>query len=121
MLGLKKVAEVSLHAMSDIYHCASYMPLLSCFSHVQLFATQWTTNCQAPLSIEFTRQEYWGGLPCPAPGDLPKPGIELTSFMSPALAVGSLSLAPLGSPCLLYASIHSSSYSHSIFMHLDIC
>ena len=64
-----------------------------------------------PLSIEFT-----------APGDLPKPGIELTSFMYPALAVGSLSLAPLGSLCLLYASIHFLIlFIHSIFMHLDIC
>ena len=36
----------------------------------------WTVACQAPLSLEFSRQEYWSGLPCPPPGDLPKPGIE---------------------------------------------
>ena len=42
--------------------------------------------CQAPLSMGFSRQEYWSGLPLPSPGDLPDTGIELTSFMSPALA-----------------------------------
>ena len=45
-------------------------------------------NHQAPLSVEFCRQEYWSGLPCPPPGDLPNSGTELTSFMSPALAGG---------------------------------
>ena len=50
--------------------------------------TQWTTADQAPLSMGFSRQEHWSGLPCPPPGDLPDPGIESTSFMSPALAGG---------------------------------
>ena len=65
------------------------------FSHVQLFATLWTVACQAPLSMGFSRQEYWGGLPCPPLGDLPNPGIKLTSLMSLALAGGFL---PLASP-----------------------
>jgi len=56
------------------------------FSHVQLFATLWTVACQAPLSTEFFRQEYWNELPFPPPGDLLDPGIELVSFVSPALA-----------------------------------
>ena len=43
---------------------------------------------QAPLSMEFSRQEYWSGWPCPLPGDLPDPGIELESLTSPALAGG---------------------------------
>ena len=60
--------------------------MLSHFSWVQLFATPWTVACQAPLSIGFPRQEYWSGLPCPSPGDLPNPGTELLSLMSPALA-----------------------------------
>ena len=46
------------------------------FSRVQLFATLWTVACQAPLSMGFSRQEYWSGLPCPSPEDLPDPGIE---------------------------------------------
>ena len=49
---------------------------LSC---VQLFVTPWTVARQAPLSMGFSRQEYWSGLPFPSPGDLPNPGIELGS------------------------------------------
>ena len=45
-------------------------------SHVPLFATPWTVAYQAPLSMGFSRQEYWIGLPFPSPGDLPDPGIE---------------------------------------------
>ena len=50
--------------------------MLSYFSCVQLFATVWTVACQAPLSLGFSREEYWSGLPCPPPGDLPDPGIK---------------------------------------------
>ena len=60
--------------------------MLSHFSRVRLFATLWTVAYQAPLSIGFSRQEYWSGLPYPAPGDLPDPGIELVTLKSPALA-----------------------------------
>ena len=45
-------------------------------SHVRLFETLWTVAPQAPLSMGFSRQEYWSGLPFPSPGDLPDPGIE---------------------------------------------
>ena len=58
--------------------------MLSCFS--RLLATLWTVAHQAPLSMRFSRQEYWSGLPCPPPRDLPKPGIEPVSLTSPALA-----------------------------------
>ena len=57
-------------------------------SHFQLFATLCTVARQASLSMGFSRQEYWSGLPCPPPGDLPDPGTELLSLMSPALAGG---------------------------------
>ena len=57
-------------------------------SHIQLFVTPWTVACQAPLSMEFSRQEYWSGLPFTSPGDLPNPGIEPASLVSPALAGG---------------------------------
>ena len=50
--------------------------LISLFSPVRLFATPWTLAHQAPLSMGFSRQEYWSGLPCPPPGDLPNPGVE---------------------------------------------
>ena len=55
---------------------------------VRLFATLWTVAHQAPLSMGVSRQEYWNGLPCPPPGDLPNPEIESVSPKSPALAGG---------------------------------
>ena len=60
--------------------------VLSRFSHVWLVVTPWTVARQAPSSMGFFRQEYWSGLPCPAPGDLPNPGIKPPSLMSPVLA-----------------------------------
>ena len=60
--------------------------VLSRFSRGLLIATPWTVACQAPLSMGFPRQEYWSGLPCPPPGDLPYPGIEPVFLKSPALA-----------------------------------
>ena len=64
-------------------------------SHVQLFATTRTTACQPPLSMGFSRQEYWSGLPFPPPGPLPNPGIEPTS---PAWAGGFFTTEPPGKP-----------------------
>ena len=61
---------------------------MSDFSGIQLFVTPWTVSCQAPLSMGFSRQEYWSKLPFPPPGDLPDPGTEPMSLMSPALAGG---------------------------------
>ena len=60
--------------------------MLSCFSPVQICVTLWTITHQAPLSMEFFRQEYWSGLPCPPPGALPDPGIEPASLKTLALA-----------------------------------
>ena len=68
------------------------------FSHVQLFVTLWTVAHQAPLSIGFPRQEYWSGLPFPTLGDLPNPGIEPTSPMSPVLQADSSPLSHQGCP-----------------------
>ena len=56
------------------------------------------TAHQAPLSMEFSRQEYWGGLPFPPPGDLPDTGVESESLASPALAGGFLTNEPPGKP-----------------------
>ena len=55
-------------------------------SGVRLFVTPWTIACQAPLSMEFSRQEYWSMLPFPTPGNLPNPRIKPISLASPALA-----------------------------------
>ena len=62
--------------------------MLSCFRPVRLFATPWTVARQAPLSMGFSRQEYWSGLPCSPLGDFPNLGIQRVSFMSPVLAGG---------------------------------
>ena len=56
------------------------MCLLNCFSCARLFATLWTMAPQAPLSMEFSRQEHWSGFQWPSLGDLPDPGIELESL-----------------------------------------
>ena len=68
-------------------------------SRIQLFPTPWTVARQAPWSMGFSRQKYWSGLPFPPLEDLPNPGIEPTSPVSPALAAGLFSAtweAPLG-------------------------
>ena len=64
-------------------------------SHVRLFATPWTVACQAPLSMEFSRQEYWSGLPIPSPEDLPDPGIEPRS---PSLQADAIPSEPPAKP-----------------------
>ena len=64
-------------------------------SHVQLFATAWSVAHQAPPSMEFSRQDYWSGLPFPSPGDLPDPGIKPGS---PALRADALPSEPPGNP-----------------------
>ena len=75
-------------------------------SHVQLFATPWTVDRQVPLSMEFSRQEYWSGLPCPPSGNLPDPGIEPISPVTPALQLDSLPLNHWGSPLYILYFFH---------------
>ena len=62
-------------------------------SHVLLFGIPWTVAYQAPQSVEFSRQEYWSGLPFPSPGDPPNPGIEPGS---PTLQADALPSEPPG-------------------------
>ena len=72
--------------------------MLSHVSRVHVFVTPWTVTHQAPLSMGFSKQEYWSGLPFPSPGNLPDSGVKPTSLRSPALASGSSPLAPPGKP-----------------------
>ena len=72
--------------------------VLSCFSLVHLFVTLGTVALQSPLSVEFSRQECWSGLPCPSPGDILNSGIKPVSLMSPALAGRFFTTEPLGKP-----------------------
>ena len=73
--------------------------LVKSLSRVQLLATPWTITYQAPMTMEFSRQEYWSGLPFPSPGDLPNPGIEHRSL---ALQVDALPSEPPGKPMYLF-------------------
>ena len=75
-----------------------YAYVSSHFGRAQLFVTPWTLAHQPSLSMGFSRQEYWSGLPCPPPGDLPDPGMEARSPESPALQADSLPAELLGSP-----------------------
>ena len=70
--------------------------MLSPFSHVQLFATPWTVACLPPLSMGFSRQEYWSRLSCPSPGDLPHAGIKHEFPAVSALQADSLLLSHWG-------------------------
>ena len=67
---------------STTWEATKLMCMLSC---IQLFANLWTVAFQAPVSVGFSRQEHWSGLPCPAPADLPAPGIEPPPPGAPAL------------------------------------
>ena len=69
-------------------------------NRVQLFVTPQPVALQAPLSMAFSRQEHWSGLPFPPLGDLPDPGIKLVYLASPALAGGFFSTESLGKPTL---------------------
>ena len=78
-----------------IYIC-HWMHSVCLLSRAQLFATPWTVAHQAPLSIEFFRQEHWSGLPYPSLGDLSDSGIKPTSSVAPALACRFFTTKPLG-------------------------
>ena len=72
--------------------------MLSRFSGFWMFVTLWPLAYQAPLSMGFSRQEYWSGLPCPPSGYLPNLGLEPMSLASPALAGGLFTAETLGKP-----------------------
>ena len=94
-------------------------------SRVWLFVTQWIVAPQAPLSMGFFRQEYWNGLPFPSPRDLPNPGIEPKSPVSPALQADSLPAGPSGKPIpqsvYLSLSYYTSISVSMLFICISIC
>ena len=79
--------------------------VLSHFSRVRLFVTSWTVAHQTPLSMGFSRQDYWSGLPCPPPGDLLDSRTEPVSLMSPALEGGFSFILFLTMETLLFLKI----------------
>ena len=78
------------------------MCMLSCFSPVRLFVTPWTIVLQVPLSMRFSRQEYWSGLPFSPPGDPPHPGIQPCLLSLLHWQPSSLPLAPSWRPLISY-------------------
>ena len=100
-------------------HVCEHACVLGRCSHVQIFAILWTTALQAPLSVGLSRQEYWSGLPCPPPGDLPDPGIQLHLLPLPLLH---WHMGSLPSKLLLEemsrGSKRSTFYMHTLFLCL---
>ena len=86
MFHLSKLVKQEHIAESQLITNIDGVCIQSHFSCVQPFAALWTVACQASLSMGFSGQEYWSGLPCPPPGVLPNPGLEPASLMSPTLA-----------------------------------
>ena len=80
--------------------------MLSRCSRVQFFVTLWTIACQTPLSMRFSRQEYWSGLPFSLPGDLPNPEIEPMSPASPALPGRFFTAEPPGKPKRIHKEMY---------------
>ena len=94
------------HGVTTSWTWLSNSSFIVCFHHVWFFATPWTVACQAPLSMEFSRQGYWSGLPFPSPGDLPHPGTEPISPTSPHWQANSLPLSHVGNPiCLQFIKL----------------
>ena len=91
--------HIYTYTYANTHACNSLLDFLPI--HVRLFATPWTVAHQTPLSMGFSRQEYWSGLPFPSPGDLP--WIEP---VSPALQVDSLPTEPSGKPRQTVVCIH---------------
>ena len=87
-INLQVVTGKDIHSMCGVVVLIAQLCLTLC--------NPWTVACQAPLSMEFSRQEYWNGLPFPIPGDSPNPRIELASPVSPALAGEFFTTAPPG-------------------------
>ena len=94
--------------------------MLSHFSRVQLFVTLWTVVCQAPLSKGFSRHEYWSGLPCPSPGNLPDPGKESVSLTSHVLAGGFFTIRAIWE-AFLTDILHCSHFLLNLHFHSARC
>ena len=123
---ISKVQQCSFPvSVRFLWHFLFFAALVTSLSHVWLFVTSWTVARQAPLFTEFSRQEYWSGLPFPFPGDLRDPGIEPGSL---ALQADSLLSELLGKPgdvinimCYLTSlmSCYEPSFSRSLIASED--
>ena len=128
MLQVHSIMIHNFQRLSSIFWCICTQPL----SHARLFETPWTVARQAPLSMEFCRQEYWSGFPCHTPQDLPYPGIGPGSLGSSALEGGFFTSAPPGKhikywlyslcctiyPCILFYILIIYIF-HSLFLYFS--
>ena len=120
-LKSRKSIKSFIYLVSIIYFCIpiNFACMYVCvFSRVQHFVTPWTVARQAPLSMEFSRQEYWSGLPFPTPGDFLDLGIKPGSLAFPAMQVGYFPLSPVfpipgGHHCFDIPCLKSSASSSS--------
>ena len=90
--------KLSQHCLLTGYECVHVCVCACVLSPVRLFVTSWTVAHQVPMSMEFSRQEHWSGLPFSFPGDLPDPGIKPTSPASPGLVGRFFTIEPSGKP-----------------------
>jgi len=99
--GNPHIIYINIFYSYHIYYsyCIQHIVKVKSLSRVRLFATPWSVAYQAPLSMGFSRQEYWSGLPFPSPGDLTNPGIKPRS---PALQADALPPEPSGKHVLLH-------------------
>ena len=97
-LGIKLASSMSPAVAGGFFTTSAKIVKVKSFSRVRLFVTPWTVAYQAPQSMEFSRQEYWNGLPCPPPGDLLDLGIELHLLHFLQWQADSLPSEPPGKP-----------------------
>ena len=91
-----------------------FVSVPSLFSCVQLFVTLWSVACQVPLSMGILQSRIQSGLPCPPQGDLPNPGIEPASLMSPALVAGGVCVCVCVCVCAMCAILYHVSHQGSL-------
>ena len=113
-LSKEKIPKHSceIYYSDTISVCVCYV--LSRFNCVRLFATPWTVAFHAPLSMNFSMQKYWSGLPCPPPGHPPNLGIKPATLMSPELAVGSLPLMSPEKPSGYWRTLKRGTYQFGV-------
>ena len=103
---LQSMSYMEMHLGECVVSYLMCACVLNLFSHVQLFASPWTVALQPPLSMEFSREEYWSGLSCPPLGDLPNQGLNLCLLYLLHWQVGSLPLAPpVKPPHISYSTV----------------
>ena len=99
--NIKENIRMSQNLKSTISELKNTIKKVKSLSYVRFFATSWTVAYQAPLSMGFSRQEYWSGLPCSPPGDLPDPGREPAYL--PAMAGRFFNTSPPRRPMMLFS------------------